>query len=101
LRFKNSLTRVIDGVWDKHVEDIGNIAQAHTNLTEIDASLELMWRNNINPDRVVMGLGFYGRSKSSRIEDSRPQRTDITRLHNERPQMHESWLSFQDRCRQG
>lgn len=24
--------------------------------------LELLWRNNINPARVVMGLGFYGRS---------------------------------------
>ncbi|KAJ4230943.1 hypothetical protein NW759_002926 [Fusarium solani] len=58
----NIMTYDIHGVWDKHVEDIGNIAQAHTNLTEIDASLELMWRNNINPDRVVMGLGFYGRS---------------------------------------
>lgn len=25
-------------------------------------SLELLWRNHINPERVVLGLGFYGRS---------------------------------------
>lgn len=24
--------------------------------------MELLWRNNVNPERVVMGLGFYGRS---------------------------------------
>jgi chitinase len=24
--------------------------------------LELLWHNNINPERVVTGLGFYGRS---------------------------------------
>jgi chitinase len=31
-------------------------------LTEINEGLELLWRNNINPERVNMGLGFYGRS---------------------------------------
>ncbi|KAH8892941.1 glycoside hydrolase [Thozetella sp. PMI_491] len=35
---------------------------AHTNLTEIDQSLKLLWRNNISPSKVVLGLGFYGRS---------------------------------------
>jgi chitinase len=34
----------------------------HTNLTEIDLSLQLLWRNGISPGQVVMGLGFYGRS---------------------------------------
>lgn len=41
---------------------IGSFAYAHTNLTEINEGLELLWRNNINPERVNMGLGFYGRS---------------------------------------
>ncbi len=27
--------------------------------------LDLLWRNNINPERVNLGLGFYGRSKSN------------------------------------
>ncbi len=35
---------------------------AHTNLTEIDQTMDLMWRNNIDPSKVVLGLGFYGRS---------------------------------------
>lgn len=52
----------IDGVWDRNVSAIGPYAYAHTNITEIQMGLELLWRNNINPGRVVMGLGFYGRS---------------------------------------
>ncbi|KAK8076337.1 hypothetical protein PG994_003609 [Apiospora phragmitis] len=51
-----------DGVWDKTVNSIGPYAFAHTNLTEIQLGLELLWRNNINPQRVNLGLGFYGRS---------------------------------------
>lgn len=35
---------------------------AHTNLTEIKISLDLLWRNDINPADVVLGFGFYGRS---------------------------------------
>ncbi len=38
------------------------IVQAHTNLTEIDSALDLLWRNNIEPSKVNLGLGFYGRS---------------------------------------
>lgn len=53
----------LDGVWDRTVNAIGPYAYAHTNLTEIQQGLELLWRNNINPGRVVFGLGFYGRSK--------------------------------------
>jgi chitinase len=52
-----------DGVWDSNVTSIGSYAYAHTNLTEINSALELLWRNNINPQRVNLGLGFYGRSK--------------------------------------
>ncbi|KAL2068496.1 hypothetical protein VTL71DRAFT_14833 [Oculimacula yallundae] len=69
----NIMTYDIHGVWDKGVTSIGPYAFAHTNLTEINLSLELLWRNNINPDRVIMGLGFYGRSftmKSSSCLDA-------------------------------
>lgn len=31
-------------------------------LQKIDQALNLLWRNNINPERVVMSVGFYGRS---------------------------------------
>lgn len=57
-----SLTTHPDGVWDSTVQSIGSFAYAHTNLTEIQLGLELLWRNNINPGRVNLGLGFYGRS---------------------------------------
>lgn len=58
----NMMTYDIHGVWDASIDSLGPIAQAHTNLTEIKMGLELLWRNNINPERVVLGLGFYGRS---------------------------------------
>lgn len=51
-----------DGTWDRNSTDFKSGAYAHTNLTEINSGLELLWRNNINPARVVLGLGFYGRS---------------------------------------
>lgn len=57
------MTYDIHGVWDSNVTSLGSYAYAHTNLTEIDSALELLWRNNINPSRVNLGLGFYGRSK--------------------------------------
>lgn len=61
LDFFNIMTYDIHGVWDRDIESIKN-AYAHTNLTEINSGLELLWRNNINPSRVNLGLGFYGRS---------------------------------------
>ncbi|KAE8396531.1 glycoside hydrolase [Aspergillus alliaceus] len=58
----NVMTYDIHGLWDAEGKEIGAHAYAHTNLTEINMGLELLWRSNINPNRVVMGLGFYGRS---------------------------------------
>ncbi|KAK0612209.1 glycoside hydrolase superfamily [Immersiella caudata] len=60
--FFNVMTYDIHGVWDSTIEVLGPYAHAHTNLTEIDDALKLLWRNNINPSRVNLGLGFYGRS---------------------------------------
>lgn len=58
----NVMTYDLHGTWDSGVKSIGNIVQAHTNLTEINLALQLLWRNNIDPAKVNMGLGFYGRS---------------------------------------
>ncbi|KAK1850239.1 putative class V chitinase [Colletotrichum chrysophilum] len=60
--FFNVMTYDIHGVWDSTIESLGPYAHAHTNLTEIEEALKLLWRNNINPSRVNLGLGFYGRS---------------------------------------
>ena len=34
----------------------------HTNITEVAQGLDLLWRNDIPSKKVVLGLGFYGRS---------------------------------------
>lgn len=54
---------VTDGTWDADNAWIGSVVNSHTNLTEIKLAIDLLWRNDIDPEKVVMGLGFYGRSK--------------------------------------
>ena len=36
--------------------------QSHTNLTEVKLAADLLWRNDVPPGQVVLGIGFYGRS---------------------------------------
>lgn len=67
--FFNVMTYDIHGVWDSTIDSLGPYAHAHTNLTEIEDALKLLWRNNINPSRVNMGLGFYGRSFTMKDPD--------------------------------
>ncbi len=49
-------------MWDQHNKYTGPYLEGHTNITEIDDGLSLLWRNNIDPANVVMGFAFYGRS---------------------------------------
>lgn len=49
-------------MWDQHNIFTGPYLEGHTNITEIDQGLDLLWRNGINPHNVVMGFAFYGRS---------------------------------------
>lgn len=58
----NVMTYDLHGTWDSTDPYIGPIVQAHTNLTEIDQTMDLLWRNDIDPAKVVIGMGFYGRS---------------------------------------
>jgi chitinase len=51
----------LHGVWDSS-DPIGSHVYAHTNLTEIDSALDLLWRNDITADKINLGIGFYGRS---------------------------------------
>ncbi|KAF7131458.1 hypothetical protein CNMCM5793_004683 [Aspergillus hiratsukae] len=57
----NLMSYDLHGVWDS-TDPIGPYVYAHTNLTEVDAALSLLWRNNIDPSKVNLGLAFYGRS---------------------------------------
>ncbi|RYP56698.1 hypothetical protein DL771_011637 [Monosporascus sp. 5C6A] len=58
----NIMSYDLHGTWDKGNEWTGSFLNAHTNLTEIDLALDLLWRNDIDPSQVVLGLGFYGRA---------------------------------------
>lgn len=57
----NVMTYDLHGVWDSD-SPIGSHVLAHTNLTGIKEALNLFWRNDIDPAKVNLGLGFYGRS---------------------------------------
>ncbi|KZF20522.1 glycoside hydrolase family 18 protein [Xylona heveae TC161] len=58
----NVMTYDIHGMWDQDNEWTGSYLRGHTNLTEIEQGLDLLWRNDVDPSNVVMGFGFYGRS---------------------------------------
>jgi chitinase len=60
--FFNIMTYDIHGVWDSSNKFTGPYVRPHTNLTEIKDSLDLIWRNDISPGMINMGLGWYGRS---------------------------------------
>ncbi|KAF4251149.1 hypothetical protein CNMCM8057_006996 [Aspergillus fumigatus] len=60
--FFNFMSYDIHGTWDGNSEWTDSAVNAHTNLTEISAGLDLLWRNGIDPSKVLLGLGFYGRS---------------------------------------
>ncbi|KAJ8110045.1 hypothetical protein OPT61_g7002 [Boeremia exigua] len=62
----NLMSYDLHGVWDGD-NPIGNQILGHTNLTEIDLALDLLWRNDVSPSKIVLGTGFYGRS--FRLED--------------------------------
>ncbi|KAG7049801.1 glycoside hydrolase family 18 protein [Colletotrichum scovillei] len=58
----NMMSYDLHGTWDGTNPYLGPYVNSHTNLTEIDRALELLWRNDVDPKKVVMGMGFYGRS---------------------------------------
>ncbi|KAK8036498.1 hypothetical protein PG991_001635 [Apiospora marii] len=58
----NLMTYDLHGSWDSPEDQIGSFVYAHTNLTEIQHALDLLWRNNVPANKVNLGLGFYGRS---------------------------------------
>lgn len=58
----NVMTYNIHGVWDQDIVWTGPYLKGHTNLTEIEDGLDLLWRNGISRGKVVIGFGFYCRS---------------------------------------
>ncbi|PYI16224.1 glycoside hydrolase [Aspergillus violaceofuscus CBS 115571] len=60
--FLNVMTYDIHGVWDSSNKFTGPYVRPHTNLTEIADSMDLLWRNDVSPSNVNLGVGWYGRS---------------------------------------
>ncbi|KAE8345027.1 glycoside hydrolase superfamily [Aspergillus arachidicola] len=58
----NFMSYDLHGTWDMGNKWIGAYLDAYTNLTEIKTALDLLWRNDIKPSKVNMGMAFYGRS---------------------------------------
>ncbi|RFN52992.1 glycoside hydrolase family 18 protein [Fusarium flagelliforme] len=59
--YVNVMSYDLHGVWDAK-NPIGSKVLSHSNITEIELALDLLWRNEVDPSKVNMGLGFYGRS---------------------------------------
>ncbi|KAL5351063.1 hypothetical protein ACLOAV_004638 [Pseudogymnoascus australis] len=58
----NIMSYDMHGSWDIDNEWIGPWANSHTNMTDIQMALDLLWRNDISPSKVTMGMAFYSRS---------------------------------------
>lgn len=60
--FFNIMSYDMHGTWDQGNKWTGSFLNPHTNLTEIKDSMDLLWRNDVDSSKVVLGLAFYGRS---------------------------------------
>lgn len=58
----NLMSYDLHGTWDSASQFVGPYIAPHTNLTEIDLGLDLLWRAGVTSDKVVLGQGWYGRS---------------------------------------
>lgn len=60
--FFNIMTYDMHGIWDKDTVGAGPYILPHTNLSEIDGALDLLWRSKLAPEKINLGLAWYGRS---------------------------------------
>lgn len=58
----NFMSYDIHGTWDGTNKETGPYVRPHTNWTEIATGLDLLWRDGVDPAKVTLGLGWYGRS---------------------------------------
>ncbi|KAJ5326544.1 hypothetical protein MYU51_014673 [Penicillium brevicompactum] len=59
--YMNLMSYDLHGVWDSS-NPIGSHVLGHTNMTEINQALDLLWRNDVPAKKVNMGLAFYART---------------------------------------
>lgn len=65
----NVMSYDMNGAWNAESAYIGPYMYGLTNLTEIEEGFDLLWRNNIDPANVVMGMAFYGRTYTMKTDD--------------------------------
>lgn len=53
----NLMSYDLHGTWDAASKFVGPYVATHTNLTEIDLGLDLLWRAGVKPENVVLGQG--------------------------------------------
>ncbi|KAI0904346.1 hypothetical protein F4823DRAFT_634502 [Ustulina deusta] len=58
----NLMAYDLHGTWDADSQFVGPYIAPHTNLSEIDQGLGLLWRASVESSKVVLGQGWYGRS---------------------------------------
>jgi chitinase len=51
----------VHGVWDAQSKALGPYIAPHTNVTEIDLGLDLLWRAGVTASKVVIGFGWVRR----------------------------------------
>ena len=56
------MTYDIHGNWDYSIPSLGGFLNGHTNLTEIIESINMLMKAGVPSNKILMGLGFYGRS---------------------------------------
>jgi chitinase len=58
----NVMTYDIHGVWDALIESLGPFVNSHTNIKEIETGIKLFRKDGVPDDKLVLGMGFYGRA---------------------------------------
>lgn len=54
----NVMAYDLHGVWDKQSKFVGPYLATHTNLTEINLGLDLLWRAGVQANKVVLGTAW-------------------------------------------
>jgi chitinase len=62
LDYFNLMSYDLHGMWDQNIKFTGPYLEGHTDISQIELGLDLLWRNDIDPSNVVFGFAFYGRS---------------------------------------
>ncbi|KAJ1951262.1 hypothetical protein EC988_004094, partial [Linderina pennispora] len=56
------MTYDLHGTWDANIKSAGPYLNPHANITEVNTAIKILERAGVKSDKILMGLGFYGRS---------------------------------------